>query len=382
MYISNITKVFSAIVVFLIIVSWITKSNGDFSSSNINDDSLRTLYSKPIAEWPKPFVDSGIQWKELSALPKDSSYLLWDNNDTVKLGKLLFFDPRLSRSGQISCSSCHDPDLAWQDGRKVSLGNDHLQGTRNTPSLFNVFVQKELFWDGRSSSLGNQAMLPLAQHHEMDMDIKQLPRKISKINGYSVLFRQLYGKKKIDLVEITDAISTFEKTIKSRTTKFDRFVAGDNKILTDQEVEGLHLFRTKARCMNCHYGTYFTDLQYHNIGLTYYGRKYQDLGRYEVTRRAEDVGKFRTAQLRDLMLTRPWMHNGLFDNLEGIVNMYNSGMHQLDNKVDKSVDSLYPHTDVLLQPLYLTQQEKESLVAFLQSLTTVEYKMPRPDLPK
>ncbi len=300
----------------------------------------------------------------------------------MKLGKLLFFDPRLSRSGQISCSSCHDPDLAWQDGRKVSLGNDHLQGTRNTPSLFNVFVQKELFWDGRSSSLGNQAMLPLAQHHEMDMDIKQLPRKISKINGYSVLFRQLYGKKKIDLVEITDAISTFEKTIKSRTTKFDRFVAGDNKILTDQEVEGLHLFRTKARCMNCHYGTYFTDLQYHNIGLTYYGRKYQDLGRYEVTRRAEDVGKFRTAQLRDLMLTRPWMHNGLFDNLEGIVNMYNSGMHQLDNKVDKSVDSLYPHTDVLLQPLYLTQQEKESLVAFLQSLTTVEYKMPRPDLPK
>lgn len=370
------------IIVLILFCSWLTSSVAHNQNNIFNADSLRALYSRPVAEWPKPFVDSGVHWQELSALPKDSSYLLWDNDDTVKLGKLLFFDPRLSRSSQISCSSCHDPDLAWQDGRKVSLGNDHLQGTRNTPSLFNVFIQKELFWDGRSGSLGNQATQPLTQHHEMDMDIRQLPKKLSKIRGYSILFKQVYHKKKIDLAGIINAISAFERTIKSRRTRFDYFVAGDASKLTDQEIEGLHLFRTKARCMNCHYGTYFTDLQFHNIGLTYYGRKYQDLGRYNVTHRAADVGKFRTASLRDLMLTRPWMHNGLFDNLEGIVNIYNSGMHQLDNKVNRSADSLYPHTDVLLQPLHLTKEEKESLVAFLQALSTVEYKMPRPELPK
>ncbi|WP_447641393.1 MULTISPECIES: cytochrome-c peroxidase [Chitinophagaceae] len=382
MHISNINKVLLGIGCFLVIVSWITKPGASASLRNTDNDSVRALYERPVTQWPRPHIDSGVQWQELSALQKDSSYKLWYDNDTVKLGKLLFFDPRLSRSNQISCSSCHDPDLAWQDGRKVSLGNDHLQGTRNTPSLFNVFIQKELFWDGRRPSLYSQAAQPLAQHHEMDMEVAQLPHKLNKIKGYSELFKKIYGDKKIKLEHITDAIAAFERTITSRKSNFDKFAEGDYKALNDEEIEGLHLFRTKARCMNCHNGTYFTDLKYHNIGLTYYKREYEDLGRYNVTKRAEDVGKFKTATLRNLMLTRPWMHNGLFDNLNGVINMYNSGMHQLDNKNTNPADSLYPHTDVLLQPLQLTKEEKKSLVAFLEALTTVEYKMPRPELPK
>lgn len=362
-------------VIVIICSSWLVRRQA-------GGESLRELYQRPVGEWPRPDIDSGIVWSELADLPKDSSYLLWDNNDTVKLGRLLFFDPRLSRSGQISCSSCHDPDLAWQDGRKVSLGNDHLQGTRNTPSLFNVFIQKELFWDGRSGTLGNQALQPLSQHHEMDMDLGRLPKKIGSVKGYRPLFEQAYQNKKITLDKIITAIVAFEATIHTRRTRFDAFVKGDYKQLNDQEIEGLHLFRTKARCMNCHNGTYFTDRDYHNIGLTYYGRKYQDLGRYTVTHNPDDVGKFKTPSLRGTMLTHPWMHNGLFDNIEGVINMYNSGMHQLDNKVSRVEDPLYPHTDPILRPLGLTKTEKESLIAFLRTLSGVEYKMPRPELPK
>ena len=344
-------------------------------------DSLVSLYQGPVSSWPKPTIDSGIVFQELAALPNNKEYVKWEKDDTVKLGKILFFDPRLSRSSQISCSSCHEPDMAWQDGRTVALGNDHLQGNRNTPSLLNVFIQKELFWDGRAGSLEGQATSPLSEHHEMDMDVKTLPEKLMKIAGYDSLFTRAYGSKDITLAKITHALACFEKTLRSKKSRFDYFVEGNKKALKPQEIQGLHLFRTKARCMNCHNGPYFTDLQYHNIGLSYYGRKYQDLGRYLVTGKKEDVGKFKTATLRDLLHTRPWMHNGLFDNLAGIINIYNSGMHQLDNKVSRAVDSLYPHTDPILQPLKLSADEKEALIAFLEALNPVEYKMRRPALP-
>ncbi|SEA64568.1 cytochrome c peroxidase [Arachidicoccus rhizosphaerae] len=344
-------------------------------------DSIVNLYQGPVSDWPKPNIDSGIVYQELGAMPGNKEYLKWDNDDTVKLGKILFFDPRLSRSSQISCSSCHEPDMAWQDGRTIALGNDHLQGNRNTPSLLNVIIQKELFWDGRAGSLESQATAPLAEHHEMDMDVKSLPAKLMKIAGYDSLFTNAYGNSDITLSKITYALASFEKTLRSKKSRFDFFVEGNKKALKPEEIKGLHLFRTKARCMNCHNGPYFTDLQYHNIGLSYYGRKFQDLGRYLVTGKKEDVGKFKTPTLRDLLHTRPWMHNGLFDNLTGVINIYNSGMHQLDNKVSPAVDSLYPHTDPILRPLQLTADEKEALVAFLEALNPVEYKMRRPELP-
>lgn len=350
-------------------------------TTDSTSDTIVTRYQGPVSSWPVPTIDSGVVWQELAPLPDNQEYRKWENNDTVKLGKLLFFDPRLSRSSQISCSSCHEPDMAWQDGKTVALGNDHLQGSRNTPSLLNVFIQKELFWDGRAGSLADQAASPLAEHHEMDMDVKALAAKLQAIAGYDSLFANAYGDGQITLAKITNALASFEKTLRSKKSRVDYFMLGKKNALTTQEIKGLHIFRTKARCMNCHNGPYLTDLQYHNIGLSYYGRKYQDLGRYTVTGHKEDVGKFKTATLRDLLHTRPWMHNGLFDNLTGIINIYNSGMHQLDAKISPAVDSLYPHTDTLLKPLHLTRDEKADLVAFLEALNPVEYKMPRPVLP-
>lgn len=364
----------------VILLSWVTERSAKLKP--VMDDSLRRLYARPVSEWPAPNIDKGIQYEELSALPHDSSWLLVDKDPKVKLGQILFFDPRLSSSSQISCSSCHDPEIGWGDARRVSLGNDHLEGTRNTMSLLNVGSHRSFFWDGRSKSLEDQAVNPLAAHHEMDMETPLLAEKIAQIEGYKILFKNAYGNSDVSLEKIVTAIAAFESIIKSRQSRFDQFVRGEYQALNDQEIQGLDLFRRKARCINCHNGTYFTDEQFHNIGLTYYGRKYEDLGRYNITKLAKDVGKFRTPSLRDIMKTGPWMHNGLFDNMTGIINMYNSGMHMLDDKAKDKTDTLYPRTDILLQPLKLTNEEKQALVAFLEAITATQYKMRRPTLPK
>ncbi|MBW8682860.1 cytochrome-c peroxidase [Chitinophaga rhizophila] len=346
-----------------------------------NSTSLRELYSKPVNEWPRPTIDSGVVWEEMAPLPKENAWVEGLKDPQAQLGRLLFFDPRLSRSNQISCSSCHEPDLAWGDGRRVSLGNDHLQGSRNTASLINVFIYDNLFWDGRAGTLNKQVLGPLGAHHEMDMDAALLPAKLQAIAQYDSLFNEVYPGQPITVDNIATAIATFEKTIRSRRSKFDLFMEGRVNALSDQELEGLHLFRTKARCMNCHYGPYFTDKQFHNIGLTYYQRKYEDLGRYNITHNIADIGRFRTPSLRDVAYTGPYMHNGLFPELLGVINIYNSGM-QLSPKPGQENDALFPKTDILMQPLQLTANEKSALVAFLHAISAKPLHVARPVLPQ
>src|SRR5690606_19628673 len=180
--------------------------------------------------------------------------------------------------------------------------------------------------------------------------------------------------------EVLKALAAFQRTLVSRRSRFDEFLDGNYKALTDQEIRGLHLFRTKARCMNCHHGQYFTDEQFHNIGLTYFQRKYEDLGRYEVTGNPNDVGKFRTPSLRDVMNTGPWMHNGLFDNIIGVLNMYNSGMGMNDPKTDQErANPLHPRVDPLMKKLDLNKEEIQQIAAFLEAITATKYRMDRPE---
>ena len=352
-------------------------------SEKLASSNWREIYSKPTSQWPKPTIDDGVQWQEFESLAIDTSYYDTMENPKVILGQLLFFDPKLSGSNQVSCSSCHDPELAWGDAREVSLGNDHLQGKRNTPSLYNIGARKSFFWDGRAATLEEQAQGPITAHHEMNMEPKNLAKKLRKIKGYPVLFQNAYGDSEITYEKILQSLAVFQKTILSKRSRFDAFMDGDYTQLSDQEIYGLHLFRTKARCMNCHSGKYMTDESFHNIGLTYYKREYEDLGLYTVTKKAEDVGKFRTPSLRDVMYTGPWMHNGLFDNITGIVNMYNSGMHMIDpDETEKIADPLFPKTDVLMQPLNLTDDEIVALVSFIKTLSGRQYKMERPQIPR
>lgn len=346
-------------------------------------DSLRNLYTRPTAQWPKPDIDSNIVWKELGVRPepaigRDSMV------EMVSLGKQLFFDPRLSGSNQISCGSCHEPELGWSNGRSTAVGHDHMTGERNVPTLLNVWAVTPLFWDGRVKSLEDQALSPIGNAVEMHQGVKELPAKLSAIPGYKASFKKVFGNNKITGQQIATALAVFQRTIASRLTKFDAFLQGREKALSDLEIQGLHLFRTKARCMNCHNGPLFTDNQFHNLGLTYYKRKYEDLGLYNITKKPEDVGRFKTPGLREVAITRPYMHVGLFNDLEGVINIYNAGGgHPRRKKTpEEEADPLYPVTSSILRPLHLTDQEKDALVAFLHAISTTSYRIPRPELPK
>jgi len=339
------------------------------------------LYRRPVGEWPAPQIDSGVQWTEFSSLPKvPDNYSQIMASPVLLLGKYLFFDPILSGSNQISCSSCHNPQTSWADKSTVPVGHDHQEGRRNTPSLLNVHARKTLFWDGRARTLEEQALEPIEAHHEMNMELTKLVPKLKAIPAYNDLFVNAFGDEDWSMPEVMEALAAFQRTLTSRRSRFDEFLDGNYNVLSDLEIRGLHLFRTKARCMNCHNGQFFTDEDFHNIGLTYYKRKYEDLGRYEVTKNPADVGKFRTPSLRDVMNTDPWMHNGLFWNMTGLLNMYNSGM-QMNSATpeQKAADPLYPVTDPLMRPLGLTKAEIRDIEAFLHAITATKYRMRRPE---
>ena len=348
-------------------------------------DELRKIYSSGKPEtWPTPTVDSSvINFKEIGSLgemkfPEDNPY----SDEKKNLGKTLFFDPRLSGSKQISCASCHDPELGWADGRRVSYGHDRQTGVRNAITILNVGYADKIMWDGRAMSLEDQVTFPMNDTKELNIHPEIAAKNISKIKGYGELFEKAFGDDEVTMDRIAKAIATFERTVVSRKTKFDKFIAGDEKQLNDKEVFGLHLFRTKARCINCHNGPMFSDGQFHNAGLTYFQRKYQDLGRYNITKDLEDIGKFKTPTLRELKLTGPYMHNGLFPHISGLINLYNAGMPNLAPKMGQEDDPMFPKTSHLLQKLDLTDDEKEALEAFIFTLSTNNFREDHPKLPK
>ncbi len=345
---------------------------------------LRRIYSSGQENWPKAFVDSSVvNFEELGVLPevtfpKDNPF----SEAKRELGKTLFFDPRLSGSGQIACASCHDPDLGWSDGRRVSLGHDRTPGSRNSKTIINSAFSTSFFWDGRAATLEDQAKFPIEDAKEMNVHIDLAIKRIKKVKGYQKLFEDAFGDGKITEDKILKAIATFERTVVSRKSKFDKFISGDSTQMSDKEILGLHLFRTKARCMNCHNSPYFSDNQFHNAGLTYYQREYQDLGLYNITKKNEDVGKFKTPSLREISNTGPYMHNGLFPHLRGVLNLYNAGMPRNKRKPGQENDPMFPETSPLLQKLNLSEEELQALEAFMESISSVIYREKLPALPQ
>ncbi len=342
---------------------------------------LRLTYSRPPAQWPAPNVDEGVKWKEIGPLPKVEHPAGNPFSEAkAQLGKHLFFDPRLSGSGQIACASCHDPDHAWGDGRMASFGHSRVPLTRNAPTIRNVAFQEAFFWDGRATSLEEQATQVVLNPLEMNAQPADVVATLSEIPEYRKQFETVFGSSQISLDQIAQAIACFERTIVSGRSRFDKFVALDPEVFTDSELRGLDLFRRDARCMNCHHGPAFTDGKFHDLGLSYYGRKLEDLGRYRHTKAAEDVGRFRTPSLRDVSSTRPYMHNGLFE-LRGVLNMYNAGMATLRRKSDQQDDPLFPTKSPHLKPLGLNEQDLDDLEAFLKTLEEPKLRVWAPDLP-
>lgn len=330
---------------------------------------LRAVYRQAPAQWPAAHWSDGVPRRELGPLlpPVEPA----DNPGTPEktaLGQRLFEDPRLSRSGQIACANCHDRQLGWGDGRQVSFGHDRQAGRRNAMDVSMAPYSNHQFWDGRGGSLENQARFPIHDPLEMANSVKRMERQLRRDDHYREQFKAAFGDGRIAMDNVARAIAAYQRTLYPRNRVFDRYLAGRDNALSDNQLLGLHLFRTKARCINCHNGPTLSDDGFHNLGIHFFGREREDLGRYEVTGNPADSGAFRTPSLRNVPRNGPYMHNGLFPHLEGIVNMYNAGAFRPRPVGDQATDPTFPQTDPLLQPLGLSAAERDALVDFLSTL--------------
>lgn len=346
---------------------------------------LRELYSGDPSQWPKPDLDEVAKagFKDIGALgqpvyPAANPYTA----EKAKLGKLLFFDPRMSSSKQIACASCHDPELGWGDGRRVAYGHDRKNGKRNAMTILNTAFYEKLFWDGRATSLEDQAVFPVQDHVEMNQDLNAMVRNIQGVKGYKPLFAKVFGDTAVTITRIQQSIATFERGIVSRNSRFDAFVQGNKKALKDDELVGLHLFRTKARCINCHNTPLFSDNKFHNDGQALIGSRMEDRGLYNLTHQLKDIGAFRTPSLRETNITGPWMHHGNFPSLRDVIELYNLGNPIAIARGLNVPDSLRNPKSPLLRKLNLTQTERDQLEAFLKSVSTQVQKIMPPVLPE
>ncbi|MBM4133724.1 MAG: c-type cytochrome [Nitrospira sp.] len=274
----------------------------------------------------------------------------------VELGRLLFFDKRLSKNNTIACASCHMAQFAFTDGKQVSAGIHGLKGGRSAPASLNRLFSNAQFWDGRAATLEEQSVGPFVspvEHGFANHD--EMVAKMKKIPGYRKLFKDVFGEE-ITIAGVGKAIASFQRTILSGNSPADRFdLGGDATAISPEAQKGLELFRTKARCTRCHSGFNFTDEKFHNLGIGW-DTNSVDLGRYMVTKNPADIGAFKTPTLREIARSAPYMHDGRFKTLEEVVNFYNGG----------GVKN--PHQDELVIPLELTDQEKRDLVTFLHTL--------------
>jgi len=325
---------------------------------------LRSTYVSGSQNWPLAHIDEDIEFVELGALPRPN---LDRDAPIIELGGLLFHDPVLSQSGQFACASCHVRELGFADGQRSSFGHDRQQGQRNAPSLLDRADQPNFMWDGSADSFAHQAVMPILNPIEMASDRDEVEARLNADAVYVERFQSIFGPQPITLDQVGEALAAFQTTL-HRRSRFDGFMQGRHGLLSDQQIFGLHLFRTKARCANCHMGPRLTDDEFHNLGLHFYGRSRQDLGRYNVTGNPDDVGAFKTPSLRHVSQTAPYMHNGLVPHLRGVLNIYDEGGAHPRPVGALANDPLFPTTSERLHELDLTQEEKDALEAFLRAL--------------
>jgi cytochrome c peroxidase len=274
------------------------------------------------------------------------------------LGRRLFFDPLLSIDRSVSCATCHDPDRAFADDRALAVGVFGRIGKRHSPALVNRGYGRAHFWDGRSTSLESQVLLPVVDPNEMAMTLEELESRLKKDESYAAAFQAAFDRP-MTLDDVRRALATFLRTVKSSDAPYDRFVAGDAGALSAEAQAGLTLFRGRAFCAVCHREPTFTDEAFHNTGVAFRPdtATFADEGRFDVSGNPRDRGKFKTPTLREIARTAPYMHDGSLKTLEEVVEFYNNGGRPNGN--------LFP----VIRPLGLSAQDKAALVAFLESLS-------------
>jgi len=305
----------------------------------------------------------------------------------VALGKLLFFDPRLSGDVSTSCAACHDPKLGWGTDQPISRGYPGAEHWRNSQTVLNSAHYAKLFWAGEVTSLESQAAAAATGNVAGNGDPIMMEERLRQVPEYVKRFNEVFGVDRPTIAMAWMAIAAFGRTVvsKAENVSFDRYAKGNQSALSPEAKRGLALFHAKAGCIQCHNGPLASDDSYHNLGvppnpifessplyqitLRYqhvirgvpeqvYRTADRDLGLYYTTKRDEDRGKFRTPSLRELKYTAPYMHNGVFGSLEEVIEFYNRGGGEDSNK------------SPLVKPLGLVEQEKMDLKIFLESLSS------------
>ncbi|MCP3902241.1 MAG: cytochrome-c peroxidase [Planctomycetes bacterium] len=326
--------------------------------------------------------------------------------EKAELGKLLFFDTRLTGDASLSCGDCHDPKKGWGSSGPISRGYPGSVHWRNSHTAVNSGYQGKLFWQGNARSLEEQA--PIANRGAVagngERDVMQ--SRLRQTPYYIKAFKEIFGTERPNLGDAWHAIATFERAMLSQTdTPLDQYLAGDEEALSEEAILGLELFRGKANCIECHNGPLLADQKYYNLGvprpiewetiglntITFRWENYakgvpeesyrtwkDDAGLYYTTKRPEDVGKHRTQPLRYLLYTAPYMHGGQFYTLDEVVDFYNEGGG--DNEFTDGTHGFNTKTSIL-KPLDLTDDEKELLVIFLEEISGDEITMATPEIP-
>jgi len=280
------------------------------------------------------------------------------------LGKKLFSEKILSKDSTISCASCHKPDHAFADTGSFSIGIGGKLTKRNTPSVLNMKNRPYFFWDGRAASLEEQALMPIRNPDEMGLPIEEAVIRLNKSKEYKALFKKIFNQPPT-AKNLAVAFAAFEKTLETVDSKFDDW-SNNIKDLNAQEERGRELFvGDKAKCFDCHRMEDFTTDEFKNIGL-YNERELNDAGLLDITKKEGDKGKFKIPGLRNIAVTAPYMHNGMFATLEQVIDYYNDPGQFVNNSVN--ID------ESLKTPLGLNENEKKDIVAFLKTLTDKKYK--------
>ena len=276
------------------------------------------------------------------------------------LGERLFSDPLLSLDSTISCASCHIPEFAFCDTALVSRGVGGRLGRRNSPSITNMTSRPHFFFDGRAATLERQVLMPIQDTLEMRATLDLVEKRLRKHPEYGPAFKKLY-RRKANSADLASALAAFVRTLETSDTPFDRWIKKRPGAMGEAAVRGRQVFMVKGKCFDCHFSPDFTGDEFRNVGLFTGGKNHSDRGRFDITHDSTDLGKFKVPGLRNVAVTAPYMHNGMFRTLEEVIDFYDTP--------DKIIPGSINRDTLLAKPLGLTSEEKADLKAFLEALT-------------
>ena len=297
--------------------------------------------------------------------PQDNPW----SQEKEDLGKLLYYDPRLSGDNSISCASCHHPSKGWSDGQPRAIGFGGKELGRHSPTIINSGYFEVQMWDGRAPTLEAQAKGPIQAAVEMNQNADELIEELGAIPEYRERFSMVFGDSGLTFDNIAKAIATFERSVVSTNSAYDKYMQGDENAMSSAAINGMKLFFGKAKCGICHNGPALTDSGFHNIGVKQHGPLTEDLGRYNISKDDFDKGAFKTPGLRSISQSAPYLHDGSEATLKGVVEFYNRGGDVAENRTS------------LITPLELSEQEVLEMLEFLKALDGEPINATIPKLP-